>query len=43
MIASGDLVTISAGGLLINDLSTLDELADVRFDIPGTDAEDDLP
>jgi hypothetical protein len=43
MIASGDLVTLSAGGALVSDLVTLDELADIRFDIPGTDAEDDLP
>jgi hypothetical protein len=43
MIASGDLVTLSAGGALVSDLATLDELADIRFDIPGTDAEDDLP
>ena len=43
MVASGDLVTVSAGGLRAHDLSTLAELADVRFDIPGTTAEDDLP
>ena len=43
MIASGDLVTVSAGGVLVSDLTSLDVLADVRFDIPGTDAEEDLP
>jgi hypothetical protein len=44
MVANGALVTISAGGLkrwdLANDYA---ELADVRFDIPGTDAELTLP
>ena len=43
MIASNRLVTVSAGGVLVNDLETLVELADVRFDIPGTTLEDDLP
>jgi hypothetical protein len=28
---------------LVNALDTLEELSDIRFDIPGTTAEDDLP
>lgn len=43
MVASNRLVTVSAGGALVSDLETLAEIADVRFDIPGTTAEDDLP
>jgi len=27
----------------VNQLSDLSEIADIRFDIPGTDAEDNLP
>jgi hypothetical protein len=37
------LVTGGAGGVLVNDLETLAEIADIRFDIPGTTLEDDLP
>ncbi len=43
MIASNRLVTVSAGGVLVSDMETLDEISDIRFDIPGTTAEDDLP
>jgi hypothetical protein len=43
MIASNRLVTVGAGGVLVNDLETLAEIADIRFDIPGTTLEDDLP
>ena len=44
MVAHGALVTISAGGLKRWDLANnYAELADVRFDIPGTDAELTLP
>jgi len=43
MIASNRLVTVGAGGVLVSDLQTLAEIADIRFDIPGTTMEDDLP
>lgn len=43
VIAEGRLVTVSAGGVLVVTLDTLTPIAEVRFDIPGTDAEDDLP
>lgn len=43
MIVADRLVTVSAGGVLVNELDTLKELSDIRFDIPGTTAEDDLP
>jgi hypothetical protein len=43
MIVADRLVTVSAGGVLVNELDTLEELSDIRFDIPGTTAEDDLP
>jgi hypothetical protein len=43
MIVADRLVTVSAGGVLVNALDTLEELSDIRFDIPGTTAEDDLP
>lgn len=43
MIASNRLVTVSAGGVLVSAMETLDEISDIRFDIPGTTAEDDLP
>jgi hypothetical protein len=43
MIASNRLVTVGAGGVLVSNLETLAELADIRFDIPGTTLEDDLP
>ena len=43
MIASNRLVTVGAGGVLVNDLETLAEIADIRFDIPGTTLEDALP
>lgn len=43
VIAQNQLVTVSAGGTMVNQLSDLSEIADIRFDIPGTDAEDNLP
>ncbi len=44
MVANGALVTISAGGLKRWDLANnYAELADIRFDIPGTDHELTLP
>ena len=43
VIAQNQLVTVSAGGTMVNQLSDLSEITDIRFDIPGTDAEDDLP
>jgi uncharacterized secreted protein with C-terminal beta-propeller domain len=43
VIAQNQLVTVSAGGTMVNQLSDLSEIADIRFDIPGTDAENDLP
>ena len=43
IIAQNQLVTVSAGGTMVNQLSDLSEIADIRFDIPGTDAEDNLP
>jgi uncharacterized secreted protein with C-terminal beta-propeller domain len=42
VIAQNQLVTVSAGGTMVNQLSDLSEIADIRFDIPGTDAEDNL-
>lgn len=43
LVASGDLVTVSAGGLKQWSFDGFHELADVRFDIPNTTAEDTLP
>lgn len=43
MVANGDLVTIGAGGLKRWSFADFSALADIRFDIPGTTAEDDLP
>lgn len=43
MIAANRLVTVSAGGVLVSDMEALDEISDIRFDIPGTTIEDDLP
>lgn len=43
VIAQNRLVTVSAGGVLVVSLDTLTPISEVRFDIPGTDAEDDLP
>ena len=43
VIAQNQLVTVSAGGTMVNQLSDLSEIADIRFDIPATDAEDNLP
>jgi hypothetical protein len=43
MVANGDLLTLSAGGLKQWSFADFSELADIRFDIPGTTAEDDLP
>jgi uncharacterized secreted protein with C-terminal beta-propeller domain len=43
VIAQNQLVTVSAGGTMVNQLSDLSEIAKIRFDIPGTDAEDNLP
>lgn len=43
VIAQNQLVTVSAGGTTVNQLSDLAEISDTRFDIPGTDAEDNLP
>ena len=43
VIAQNQLVTISAGGTKVSQLSDLSEISYTRFDIPGTDAEDNLP
>ena len=43
VIAQNRLVTVSAGGTSVNKLSDLAEISDTRFDIPGTDAENNLP
>lgn len=43
MVAENRLVTVSAGGVRVHDLSTLDQIGDIRFDVPGTTADDDLP
>ena len=43
VIAQNQLVTVSAGGTKVNQLADLSEISDTRFDIPGTDAENDLP
>jgi len=43
VIAQNQLVTVSAGGTTVNQLSDLAEISDTRFDIPGTDAENNLP
>jgi uncharacterized secreted protein with C-terminal beta-propeller domain len=43
MVAEGRLVTVSAGGVRVHDLTTLDQTGDIRFDVPGTTADDDLP
>jgi Beta propeller domain len=43
MVANGDLLTLSAGGLKQWSFADFSELADIRFDIPGTTAEDTLP
>ena len=43
VIAQNQLVTVSAGGTTVNQLSDLSEISDTRFDIPGTDAENNLP
>ena len=42
MIAEGELVTVSSIGTKIWALDTLDQLADIRFDVPGTTEDDDL-
>jgi hypothetical protein len=36
-------VTVSAGGTKVSRLSDLSEISYTRFDIPETDAEDNLP
>ena len=43
VIAQNQLVTVSAGGTKVSRLSDLSEISYTRFDIPGTDAEDNLP
>lgn len=43
VIAQNRLVTVSAGGVLVVTLDTLTPVSEVRFDIPGTEAENDLP
>ena len=43
VIAQNQLVTVSAGGTKVSQLSDLSEISYTRFDIPGTDAEDNLP
>ena len=43
VIAQNQLVTVSAGGTKVSRLSDLSEISNTRFDIPGTDAEDNLP
>jgi len=43
VIAQNQLVTVSAGGTMVHQLSDLSEIADIRFDIPGTDVEGNLP
>ncbi len=43
VIAQNQLVTVSAGGTMVNQLSDLSEIADIRFDIPATDVEGNLP
>jgi uncharacterized secreted protein with C-terminal beta-propeller domain len=43
VIAQNQLVTVSAGGTKVNQLSDLSEISYTRFDIPGTEAEDNLP
>jgi hypothetical protein len=42
MIAEGELVTVSSIGTKIWALDTLDALGDIRFDVPGTNEDDDL-
>ena len=43
VIARNQLVTVSAGGTKVSRLSDLSEISYTRFDIPRTDAEDNLP
>jgi uncharacterized secreted protein with C-terminal beta-propeller domain len=43
VIAQNQLVTVSAGGTKVSRLSDLSEISYTRFDIPETDAEDNLP
>ncbi len=43
VIAQNQLVTVSAGGTKVSQLSDLSEISYTSFDIPGTDAEDNLP
>ena len=43
VIAQNQLVTVSAGGTKVSQLSDLSEISYTSFDIPGTDAENDLP
>jgi hypothetical protein len=43
VIAQNQLVTVSAGGTTVNQVSDIAEISDTRFDITGTDAEDNLP
>lgn len=43
VVASNQLVTVSAGGVLVVDLGTLTPKSEIRFDIPGTEDEKDLP
>jgi hypothetical protein len=42
MIADGQLVTVSSIGTKVWSLDTLDAIADIRFDVPGTTEDDDL-
>ena len=43
VIAQGRLVTVSAGAVLVTDLGSLQSTAEIRFDVPGFDGEEDFP
>lgn len=43
VIAQGRLVTVSAGAVLVTDLTTLQSTQEIRFDVPGFDGEQDFP
>jgi hypothetical protein len=42
MIAAGRLVTVSAGGVMTNDLQTLVETDYVTFDLPWTTTDESV-
>jgi hypothetical protein len=42
MIARGELVTVSSIGTKVWTLDTLEALADIRFDVPNTDEDENL-